>query len=141
MTGQPEGCKHKAGFLPLSEQGALLQELMGFLYEHELFRGRLMKRAWAQFGYSYVAAAHKVTRPPAMPGVPPDGPTKRKRLLSRRSHVNPGMRHYYDWKGVIKSGRGRAYNLLILKALILPIMGDGETTEKRRRDDGKTTSK
>jgi alkylated DNA repair dioxygenase AlkB len=67
MTVQPEGFKYKAGFLPFSEQVALLQELRGLPYEHEMFRGRLMKRAWAQFGYSYVAAARKVTPAPAMP--------------------------------------------------------------------------
>jgi alkylated DNA repair protein (DNA oxidative demethylase) len=67
MTGQPEGFEYIHNFLPFPQQIQLLKELRGLHYEHEMFRGRLMKRAWAQFGYSYVAAAHKVTPAPAMP--------------------------------------------------------------------------
>ena len=67
MMGQPEGFEYIEKFLSFPQQLAILQELRGLHYEHEMFRGRLMKRAWEQFGYSYVAAAHKVTPAPAMP--------------------------------------------------------------------------
>jgi len=56
-------------------------------------------------------------------------------LLAKRG------RWYYDWEGVVKSGRRTAYKLLILKLLIMTIMSDGEAVEKRRRSDGNTTSK
>ena len=51
--GQPEGFEYDPNFLSLSEQIAVLKEVRLLHYEHELFRGQFMKRAWAQFGYSY----------------------------------------------------------------------------------------
>ena len=58
--GQPEGFEYIHNFLPFSEHMAVLNKVRNLHYEHEMFRGRLMKRAWAQFGYSYKAAARKV---------------------------------------------------------------------------------
>jgi hypothetical protein len=43
--------------------------------------------------------------------------------------------HYYDWKGVVKSGRGTAFSLLILNVLIMTIMSDRNTTETRLKHD------
>jgi DNA oxidative demethylase len=67
MLGQPEGFEYIDKFLSFPQQLTVLKELRGLPYEHEMFHGRLMKREWAQFGYSYKAAAHKVTPAPAMP--------------------------------------------------------------------------
>jgi hypothetical protein len=48
MTGQPEGFAYVDKFWSFPQQLALLKELRGLQYEHEIFRGWLMKRAWAQ---------------------------------------------------------------------------------------------
>jgi alkylated DNA repair dioxygenase AlkB len=67
MMGQPEGFEYIEKFLSFAHQLAVLKELRGLHYEHEMFRGKLMKRAWAQFGYRYKAAAHNVETAPPMP--------------------------------------------------------------------------
>jgi DNA oxidative demethylase len=67
MTGQPEGFEYIEKFLSFPQQIQVLTELRGLHYEPEMFRGQLMKREWAQFGYSYKAAARNVTPAPAMP--------------------------------------------------------------------------
>jgi alkylated DNA repair dioxygenase AlkB len=67
MNKEPEGFFYKPDFLSFSPQLNVLKELRGLQYEREMFRKRLMKREWAQFGYSYKATARKVTPAPAMP--------------------------------------------------------------------------
>jgi alkylated DNA repair dioxygenase AlkB len=67
MMGQPEGFEYIEKFLSLAHQLDFLKELRGLHYEPEMFRGRLMKREWAQFGYSYKAAARNVTPALVMP--------------------------------------------------------------------------
>jgi len=67
MNKEPEGFFYKPDFLSFAHQLNVLKELRGLHYEPEMFRGQLMKREWAQFGYSYKAAARKVTPAPAMP--------------------------------------------------------------------------
>ena len=67
MMGQPEGFEYNDKFLSFPQQIQVLKELRGLHYEHEMFRGQLMKREWAQFGYRYKAAARKVTPAPPMP--------------------------------------------------------------------------
>ena len=89
MLGQPEGFEYIEKFLPFPQQIQVLKELRGLQYEHEMFRGRLMKREWAQFGYSYKAAARKVDTCAGDACVSPGAPAKRERLLPRRSHVHP----------------------------------------------------
>jgi DNA oxidative demethylase len=67
MTSQPEGFEYIEKFLSFPQQIQVLKELRGLHYEPEMFRGRLMKRKWAQFGHSYKATSRKVEPAPAMP--------------------------------------------------------------------------
>ena len=67
MMGQPKGFEYIEKYLSFAQQLAVLKELRCLHYEPEMFRGRFMKREWAQFGYSYKATARKVTPAPAMP--------------------------------------------------------------------------
>ena len=60
MMGQPEGFEYIEKFLSFPQQLTVLKELRGLPYEDEMFHGRLMKREWAQFGYSYKATSRKV---------------------------------------------------------------------------------
>ena len=67
MNKVPEGLLYKADFLSHPEQISLLHELRALPYEHDMFRGKLMKRRWAQFGYNYVSIGQKLTPAPPIP--------------------------------------------------------------------------
>jgi alkylated DNA repair dioxygenase AlkB len=67
MNRAPEGFTYVQAILSPDEQETLLCEVRDLPYEHDVFRGQLMKRAWAQFGYSYVSVGQKLTPAPQMP--------------------------------------------------------------------------
>jgi hypothetical protein len=53
MMGQPDGLLYRADFLSDTEQDDLLSELRALTYTHDTFRGQILKRQWAQFGFEY----------------------------------------------------------------------------------------
>jgi alkylated DNA repair dioxygenase AlkB len=63
----PEGLLYIPDFLSSAEHDDLLERLRALHYEHEIFRGQVMKRLWAQFGYTYIAASHKLESAPPIP--------------------------------------------------------------------------
>jgi DNA oxidative demethylase len=67
MKQAPEGVGYYEDFLSLAEQDSLLREVRALPYEHDVFRKQLMKRAWAQFGYKYVAIGRKLEPAPPIP--------------------------------------------------------------------------
>jgi DNA oxidative demethylase len=67
MNGQPEGLDYEADFLSDAEQADLLSELRALTYTHDTFRGKLMKRSWAQFGFEYKSIGQKLIPAPPIP--------------------------------------------------------------------------
>jgi DNA oxidative demethylase len=67
MNTRPEGLRYVERFLSPTEQDALLCELRALTYVPEVFRGVVMKRRWAQFGYKYVAIGRKLEPAPPIP--------------------------------------------------------------------------
>ena len=67
MTGKPDGFVYVEDFLSPEEQIALLHELQCLTYTHDTFRGQIMKRGWAQFGFEYVSIGQKLIPAPPMP--------------------------------------------------------------------------
>src|SRR4051794_8271095 len=64
----PEGFLLVADFLSPTEQSALVRELVALAYEHGIFRGRRLRRGYAQFGYAYVSTGRKLQAVAVMPG-------------------------------------------------------------------------
>ena len=56
----PEGFLFVSDFLSTREQMDLLRELAEMNYEHDTFRGQLLKRGYAQFGYAYVSIGRRL---------------------------------------------------------------------------------
>jgi DNA oxidative demethylase len=67
MESKPEGLVYVEDFLSPTEEISLLHELRALTYKHDVFRGRLMKRAWAQFGHSYVSIGQRLEAAPPIP--------------------------------------------------------------------------
>jgi len=68
MTRTPKGFSYIPGFLTDEEQCVLLRELEHLVeYRHDVFRGQRLKRAQANFGYTYVAIGRKLDPAPAFP--------------------------------------------------------------------------
>jgi alkylated DNA repair dioxygenase AlkB len=67
MNGVLPGFLYIPGFLSLTEQDCLLRQVRALPYERDVFRGKLMKRRWAQFGYNYVSIGQKLTPAPPIP--------------------------------------------------------------------------
>ncbi len=68
MNREPEGLVYVEDFLSGAEQASLLSDLRALTYTHDTFRGKTMKRCWAQFGYEYVSIGQKLIPAPPMPG-------------------------------------------------------------------------
>jgi DNA oxidative demethylase len=66
-SAAPEGLIYIPDFLSPDEQDDLLCQLRPLTYEHDVFHGKLMKRAGAQFGYKYVAVGQKLEPAPPIP--------------------------------------------------------------------------
>jgi len=67
MNSAPEGLLYVPDFLSPDEHAALLRRLRGLDFEHDFFRGQRLKRAYAQFGYSYVSTGRKLESAAEMP--------------------------------------------------------------------------
>ena len=67
MKAEPKGFLYIPNFLSLNEQAALLHELKSLIYTHDVFRGRKLKRGYAQFGYSYETTSRRLTVAPPIP--------------------------------------------------------------------------
>jgi alkylated DNA repair dioxygenase AlkB len=68
MTGTaPDGFVFVPEFLGADEQGALLWQLRDQDYEHDIFRGRRLKRSYAQFGYAYGSTGRRLTAAAPLP--------------------------------------------------------------------------
>ena len=67
MRIEPEGFLYIPNFLSLNDQASLLHELQALNYEHDVFRGRKLKRGYAQFGYSYETTSRRLTVAPPIP--------------------------------------------------------------------------
>ncbi len=67
MESVPEGFLYVADFLSPEEQAALLDELQNLEFQHDTFRGRRLKRGYAQFGYAYVSTGRKLETTAVMP--------------------------------------------------------------------------
>jgi alkylated DNA repair dioxygenase AlkB len=63
----PEGFVYVADFLAPDEQASLLREIRALPFEHDTFRGQRLKRAYAQFGYSYVSSGRKLNTAAPVP--------------------------------------------------------------------------
>jgi alkylated DNA repair protein (DNA oxidative demethylase) len=64
---EPEGFLYIPDFLSLNEQDSVLHEFRSLIYKHDVFRGLKLKRAYAQFGYSYVSNGRKLEVAPEIP--------------------------------------------------------------------------
>jgi alkylated DNA repair dioxygenase AlkB len=67
MAVAPEDFVYVADFLSAEDQAALLRELRSLDYQHDTFRGQILKRGYAQFGYAYVSTGRKLETTAAMP--------------------------------------------------------------------------
>jgi DNA oxidative demethylase len=67
MSQEPEGFSYHPDFLSGTEQDGLLRNLRALTYTHDTFRGQIMKRGWAQFGYEYKSIGQKLTPAPPLP--------------------------------------------------------------------------
>src|ERR687896_1500587 len=67
MNGKPDGLVYIEKFLSETEQSDVLRELRALPYTQDTFRGKLMKRRWAQFGYEYISIGQKLLPAPPMP--------------------------------------------------------------------------
>jgi|RhiMetdeSRZDD1v2_1073273.scaffolds.fasta_scaffold09099_14 DNA oxidative demethylase len=63
----PDGFNYIPDFLSPADHDDLLEILRALPYEHEMIRGQVMKRVWAQFGYKYIAASRKLEPAPPIP--------------------------------------------------------------------------
>jgi alkylated DNA repair dioxygenase AlkB len=63
----PDGLLYVPDFLNAAEQSTLLRQVRELDYEHDVFRGQRLKRAYAQFGYAYVSTGRTLEPAPAMP--------------------------------------------------------------------------
>jgi alkylated DNA repair dioxygenase AlkB len=68
MVTPPEGFSATPCFLDPQEQAALLRRLGGLTYGHDVFRGRRLRRSYAQFGYAYVSTGQRLVPAPPLPG-------------------------------------------------------------------------
>lgn len=66
-TAPPEGLTYLPGFLTPDEQQILLDRLRGLEYKHDRFRGQVLKRGYAQFGYAYVSTGRRLDPAPPLP--------------------------------------------------------------------------
>jgi DNA oxidative demethylase len=69
MHTLPHGFLYLSHFLSAAEHDVLLQEVYGMKYQHDVFRGQRLKRAYAQFGYAYALTGHELTPAPSLPDV------------------------------------------------------------------------
>jgi alkylated DNA repair dioxygenase AlkB len=60
IVSAPDGFLFVPDFLSSREQTDLLRELTEMNYEHDTFRGQLLKRGYAQFGYVYVSTGRRL---------------------------------------------------------------------------------
>jgi alkylated DNA repair dioxygenase AlkB len=60
MSTPPEGFRYHPDFLSTREHDELLGRLDRLPYRRDLFRGRRMRRAYAQFGHAYVTEGRRV---------------------------------------------------------------------------------
>ena len=67
MGKAPEGFLYVPEFLSGQEQQALLRRLRGLDYFHDSFRGRRLKRGYAQFGHAYVSTGRTLRSAPPLP--------------------------------------------------------------------------
>ena len=63
----PEGFRYLPNFLGPEEHLALLRRLEGLEYTHDRFRGRELKRGYAQFGRAYVSSGRRLELAPPLP--------------------------------------------------------------------------
>ncbi|WP_299072977.1 alpha-ketoglutarate-dependent dioxygenase AlkB [Accumulibacter sp.] len=63
----PEGFRYVPEFLVRSEHDVLLDRLRALRFDHDVFRGRQLKRGWAQFGYQYLSTGRRLVEAPPMP--------------------------------------------------------------------------
>jgi alkylated DNA repair protein (DNA oxidative demethylase) len=61
----PEGFSYIPGFLDHAEHDALLRNIQELAFVHDQYRGKQLKRRYAQYGYAYISAGKKVV--PAAP--------------------------------------------------------------------------
>jgi hypothetical protein len=61
----PPGLSYIGEFLSSDEQSSLLQKIRELHFTHDRFRGRQLKRRYAQFGHAYVSTGRKLV--PAAP--------------------------------------------------------------------------
>lgn len=66
-TVTPEGFRYVPEFLVRSEHDVLLARLLALQFDHDVFRGRRLKRGWAQFGYQYLSTGRRLVEAPPMP--------------------------------------------------------------------------
>lgn len=66
-TTTPEGFAYLPDFLPPAEHDTLLGWLGGLSYARDTFRGRTLKRAYAQFGFAYVSVGRRLGPAPPLP--------------------------------------------------------------------------
>jgi len=63
----PEGFLYVPELISTADQSRILEELQALEYHHDTFRGRQLKRGYAQFGFSYVTTGRKLEPAPEFP--------------------------------------------------------------------------
>ncbi len=64
----PKGFLYVPDFLTVAEQQELLDKLAAQEFKHDKFRGQVLKRSYAQFGYAYVSTGRKIEPAVPVPG-------------------------------------------------------------------------
>lgn len=67
MPAAPEGLTYLAEFLAKEQQSAILDQILLVPFVHDSFRGRQLKRSYAQFGYAYASTGRKLGIAPPFP--------------------------------------------------------------------------
>ena len=61
------GFSYIQNFLQQQEQTKLLEQLKTLEYTHDFFRGQKLKRAYAQFGYTYISIWRRIEQASDIP--------------------------------------------------------------------------
>src|SRR5207253_771679 len=63
----PAGFRYFADFLGAEEAAELAERVRSLDFTHDRFRGRPLKRAYAQFGFAYVTTGRRLQAAPPFP--------------------------------------------------------------------------
>lgn len=91
----PAGFTYDAVFLTLAEQRRLLDLITRLGYSHDRMRGKVLRRGYAQFGWSYVTQSRKVVAASPLPEFLRDLAVQVRRTVDGAPDFNQCIVTYY----------------------------------------------